>query len=298
MSLTGSSLHISPTVVSVKGDEARKFLQALLSGDISRVKEKESVYSLLLSPAGKTLFAMLVYCINDDEFLLVSERDESKSLVLTLCKYLIRTKAQIDDVSKHYQAIISYSKAAQDTLRVSDHKIAANIFGDHRLNVILRKRMLDGEIDDNDIYNALRISRGAVSVKKDLGDSSIAQEAGLDRSAISFNKGCFLGQELVCRIDSRSASTPNAYYAVATSSPVLEGSEVYCDEESYGSVTSTIPYRIDRGGFEEFFGEYSAIVKISRKGSMIVEESAFTNLFIDKTISVVKIEKVKGYFRI
>jgi folate-binding protein YgfZ len=298
MSLKGTSIYISPNVVSVKGEDARKFLQALLSADINALEGKETAYSLLLNPNGKTLFAMVVYCANDQEFLLISEVNHQNDLANFLKKYLIRTKAQIEDVSKHYQVVISYSVSAQEPLRESDHKIAANLFGDQRLHLVLRKRMLEGEKDDKSIYDALRISCGAISVQKDLGDTSIAQEAGLEKSSISFNKGCFLGQELVCRIDSRSASTPFIYFAVVTPIPVLEGVEVYGDEEAIGFVTSSINADLDKGDFDEFFGLYNAIIKISRKGATLIEEQGSSILRIGGTVAVSKIDKVNGYFRI
>ena len=50
---------------------------------------------------------------------------------------------------------------------------------------------------------ALRVEAGVPRQGHELDDSTIPQEAFLERDAVSFTKGCFLGQELVCRIDTR-----------------------------------------------------------------------------------------------
>ena len=59
-----------------------------------------------------------------------------------------------------------------------------------------------GEISD-DAYEAMRIEAGVPRQGFDIDETTIAQEAFLERDAVSFTKGCFLGQELVCRIDTR-----------------------------------------------------------------------------------------------
>jgi folate-binding protein YgfZ len=55
----------------------------------------------------------------------------------------------------------------------------------------------------SDEYEAVRIDEGVPRQGLDLDDKTIAQEAFLDVDAVSFTKGCFIGQELVCRIDTR-----------------------------------------------------------------------------------------------
>src|SRR6476646_11531094 len=54
-----------------------------------------------------------------------------------------------------------------------------------------------------EVFEAFRIERGIPRQPVDIDDKTIPQEAELEIDAVSFTKGCFLGQELVCRIDSR-----------------------------------------------------------------------------------------------
>lgn len=90
---------------------------------------------------------------------------------------------------------------------------------------------------------AERIAAGRPRLGADLDDSVIPQEALLEGEAVSFTKGCFVGQELVCRIDSRGHVNRFLRHLVpADGATVLHvGAEVCVDGKPVGSVTSSAP---------------------------------------------------------
>jgi folate-binding protein YgfZ len=92
-----------------------------------------------------------------------------------------------------------------------------------------------------DAYEALRIYVGVPRQGFDLDEKTIPQEAFLERDAVSFTKGCFLGQELVCRIDTRGHV--NKYLrrltAIENGRPP-RGSEIVVGDKVVGTVTSTV----------------------------------------------------------
>lgn len=86
-------------------------------------------------------------------------------------------------------------------------------------------------------YEAARIAAGVPRLGRDVDDRTIPQEAFLERRAVSFTKGCFLGQELVCRIDTRGHV--NRYLRrVRAEHPIEAGAEVVVDGKVVGVVTS------------------------------------------------------------
>jgi folate-binding protein YgfZ len=86
----------------------------------------------------------------------------------------------------------------------------------------------------------LRIESGVPRQGVDIDDTTIPQEAFLERDAVSFTKGCFLGQELVCRIDSRGHV--NRFLRVLTlPAPVEPGAVVTAAGGEVGRVTSVAP---------------------------------------------------------
>jgi tRNA-modifying protein YgfZ len=91
---------------------------------------------------------------------------------------------------------------------------------------------------DADAYEALRIEAGVPRQGYDIDESTIAQEAYLDRDAVSFTKGCFVGQELVCRIDTRG-HVNRQLRRLRADAPVARGAPVEVDGKPVGTVTSS-----------------------------------------------------------
>ena len=88
---------------------------------------------------------------------------------------------------------------------------------------------------------AARIAAGVPRMGADLDDSVIPQEAFLELDAVSFTKGCFIGQELVCRIDSRGHVNRFLRHVVPEDSGVIlpVGAQILVGEKVVGSVTSS-----------------------------------------------------------
>ncbi|HEX5586367.1 MAG TPA: glycine cleavage T C-terminal barrel domain-containing protein, partial [Acidimicrobiia bacterium] len=91
-------------------------------------------------------------------------------------------------------------------------------------------------------YEAFRIEQGSPLQPFDIDDSTIPQEAELELDAVSFTKGCFLGQELVCRIDSRGHVNRFLRRLVAIEGErPAPGAEIVADGKVVGVVTSVTP---------------------------------------------------------
>ena len=90
---------------------------------------------------------------------------------------------------------------------------------------------------------AARIAAGVPRLGADLDDSVIPQEAFLERDAVSFTKGCFVGQELVCRIDSRGHVNRFLRHLVPTDRDAVlsVGAEIAVAGKTVGTITSSAP---------------------------------------------------------
>jgi folate-binding protein YgfZ len=93
------------------------------------------------------------------------------------------------------------------------------------------------------VEEAERIAAGIPRMGADLDGSVIPQEAFLEQNAVSFTKGCFIGQELVCRIDSRGHVNRFLRHLVPedSSRTLAVGAEITVDGKVVGSVTSAAP---------------------------------------------------------
>ena len=112
-------------LISVTGDDAKEFLQNIITNDIEKVDQNNSIYSALLSPQGKYLHEFFI--IHVDKGYLIDCDDKSKEdLISNLSKYKLRSKVDLKDLSSDYvigvinlekfKEIQSESKESSDTI--------------------------------------------------------------------------------------------------------------------------------------------------------------------------------------
>ena len=88
-------------LISITGDDAREYLQNIITNDVYKVSKINSIFAALLSPQGKYLFDFFV--IKDDQgYLLDCDGNSVKELIVNLSKYKIRSKVEIRDLSSNY----------------------------------------------------------------------------------------------------------------------------------------------------------------------------------------------------
>ena len=119
----------------------------------------------------------------------------------------------------------------------------AEALGRYRIRTKVEIEQVERAPDPTPEQEAARIAAGVPRLGADLDDSVIPQEAFLERDAVSFTKGCFVGQELVCRIDTRGHVNRYLRHLVpADAATVLPtGAEVVAGEKVVGKVTSAAP---------------------------------------------------------
>jgi folate-binding protein YgfZ len=272
-------------VTRIVGPDARTFLQSLLSNNVDELSNGDSQPSLLLNASGKTVSTLWVHCVDDETFLLVSESYTQQSVMESLQKLCIRTKAEIDDKSNSYVTHIFDDESFLNETSIIVERDHCGVPG---MYMGLKPSIsLDSFDASRKLYENFRVRKGAVSVEWDLGNDSIAQEASLDTRAISFEKGCFIGQELVCRIDSRSAQTPHTYYSFSADGNHAENGIITLDGETIATVTSLVVNTVLYG-----------IAKVTRKGVAALEQSDSTPLLHmgDEESPIDEMSPVQGYF--
>jgi tRNA-modifying protein YgfZ len=204
-------------VVTVAGPDAGSFLQSLLSQDLDPVAVGASVPALLLQPQGKLIAPMQAVRVTDDTWWLVTDAGGGAAVREGLHRFLIRVKAEIVDASDQFAVLAVRGDGARDLASsvTVDGVVpvaaewrgapAVDLVGARDAIAIARAQLLDshGAPSAPDAYEAARIEAGVPRLGADVDERTIPQEAFLETRAVSFTKGCFVGQELVCRIDTR-----------------------------------------------------------------------------------------------
>ncbi|MEX1008374.1 MAG: hypothetical protein WD271_11080 [Acidimicrobiia bacterium] len=238
--------------VLVTGEDARSFLQALVSADLDPLEDGMGAPSLLLTPQGKLDVAFRLLVVGDDLWL-DCEPGFGAQLKASLDRFRIRVKAEVVDRSDEFGmlSVIGRTEHVADagtrTVRTAH---GVDILGPAASVEQVRSALSPdvwttvGPV----AYEAWRIEQGIPVQPFDIDDKTIPQEAELEHDAVSFTKGCFLGQELVCRIDSRGHVNRflRRFTTIEGDWPA-RGAEVVVDGKIVGALTSVAASEVPTG---------------------------------------------------
>jgi aminomethyltransferase len=249
--------------VLVSGPDTFSFLQVLVSADLDGIADGQGVRSLLLQPQGKLDVAFRLLRVGDDAWL-DTDPGMGPQLASSLRRYLIRVKAEIVDRSAEWSTLSVIGPEADQAIRApKPATLHAHVAADTpdgpargvrtqhgyelvgsraRVSASLSRLRDAGVVEAGPVaYEAWRIEHGIPRQPADIDDSTIAQEAFLE-DAVSFTKGCFIGQELVQRIDSRGhVNRFLRRLRVESGEWPLRGAEIVAGERVLGNVTSVAP---------------------------------------------------------
>ena len=206
-------------LLSITGDDAKEYLQNIITNDINKVSNINSIFAALLSPQGKYLFDFFV--VKDDNgYLLDCDGSSIKELFNNLSKYKIRSKVEIKDVSSNYVVgIISLEnfKVIQKEIRSNELTLKyreSSIFVDPRDNdlgarmvsslekLYLTIKKLNLKIVKNNSYLEKAFLKGVpIEGLNNLQNQLFGLEINFEKlNAIDFKKGCYVGQENTARM--------------------------------------------------------------------------------------------------
>ncbi|HET7540204.1 MAG TPA: glycine cleavage T C-terminal barrel domain-containing protein [Polyangiaceae bacterium] len=247
--------------LSVTGSEAKSWLNGLVTCDVLKVEPGRGAFGLVLNKQGK--IQSEVEIVASEEGLLVGvSPGVAERLLASLDKFLVMEDAELSDVSADYlwadfhglsaaaqaEAAVKLCGGSAASIRYSEGAAATLVFERDQLLELERfvertpalRRATDAD------WEALRISQAIGRFGVDFGDADNPHEAALDRRAVSWNKGCYLGQEVVCMQDMRgklkrrlvalSLDAEAEAPQVGVGSPVTAGDS----SEAVGELTSVV----------------------------------------------------------
>jgi len=246
----------------VNGPDSLKFLQGQLSQDVD-LPIGTSAWSLLLQPQGKVVALLRVARLADDVFALDTDSDWGEAAEERLNRFKVRVKADISWFPWRCLAIrgprareVLDSESETRAARRADAPVHELVVTDPWPGLDLDADWpgLPG-VDDvgkdprppagvplcsREAFEAVRIEAGIPMMGRELDERTIPAEAGIVDRTVSFTKGCYTGQELVARIDSRGGKVPRNLRGVVIESDVVPpaGALLKIDGKDVGSLTS------------------------------------------------------------
>ena len=221
-------------VLTVAGEDAPAFLQGLLTTDVQALADGVAQAAALLTPQGKILFLMIV-ARDGDRFLIDCPAAQADDLVKRLTFYKLRSKATI---AREHDLVIAAGlpgSSLPGAFSFADPRwpgLGARFIGSRALIDAAAKGEARG-------YRARRIAAGVVEGDEIAAAGLFPHEANLDQTgAVSFTKGCYVGQEVVSRMQHRS--TARSRLVRVTGAGVAEGAALEAGERGIGEVLAAV----------------------------------------------------------
>ncbi|MFZ2018792.1 MAG: folate-binding protein [Methyloceanibacter sp.] len=200
-----AALLADRAVLRVTGTDARKFLQGMLTNDVGKLSDGGAMHAGLLAPQGKILFDLFVVA-GKEEFLVDAAKDKMAELIKRLGFYRLRSQVEMREEPDIKVAAMwgGAPRLPEGAISYPDPRLAALGW-----RVLLPAATSVSELGCTDAteadYHAMRIKLGVPEGGRDysFGDT-FPHEALFDQlNGVDFNKGCYVGQELVSRMEHR-----------------------------------------------------------------------------------------------
>jgi folate-binding protein YgfZ len=228
-------------VVRVAGPDAEAYLQGQVSQDVVALGTGASAWTLVLQPQGRIDAWARVTRVAGDEFVLDTDGGAGEALAARLLRFRLRAKAGVEPLD--WACVAVRGPSAAPTVRTGAVVARAEwpLVGGWDL-LGPSAAPVDGVPEASaDAYEVRRIEAGLPRMGAELTERTIPEEAGIVAVSASFTKGCYTGQELVARIDSRGGHVPRHLRRVTlpAGAPVPPaGADVEVDGRPRGTVTS------------------------------------------------------------
>ncbi len=192
----------------VTGSDRVRFLNGQLTNDLKDAKPGQTVYACVLTVKGKLCGDLFVTPI-EDAFLLDCHPALRETLLARLEKYAIADDVEFSDQTDLFSLFHTLAPELPKAILPEGTVSRSNRFGvegnDLLVPAALKNvvpQLLQEKVLETQQIEAFRIEQGIPEWSKELGEDVIPNEAGLDMRAISYTKGCYVGQEVISRLKS------------------------------------------------------------------------------------------------
>ncbi len=242
-------------ILYINGEDAKEFLQNLISNDINKVSDVNSCFSSLLTPQGKFLYEFIIVK-HKSGYILDCEKPQAEELFKQLSQYKLRSKVEILNLSNEFvvaafshEKFLTFDEAKDQpgfTIKYREDPIfldprnkqlgARLIINLEKLYLSLKKL----DLHDANLKEYYSLSHRLGIVPKDLNklkDKLFGIECNFEElNGIDFKKGCYVGQENTARIKLKNKLSKRLFPINLLNGKLHEGESIYNNEVEIGKV--------------------------------------------------------------
>ena len=248
-------------ILYINGEDAKQFLQNLISNNINKVSDVNSCFSSLLSPQGKFLYEFIIVK-HKSGYLLDCEKSQAEELFKQLSLYKLRSNVEILNLSNEFvvaafshEKFLTFNEAKNQagfTIKYREDPIfldprnkelgARLIINLEKLYLSLKKL----DLHDANLKEYYSLSHKLGIVPKDLNklqDKLFGIECNFEElNGIDFKKGCYVGQENTARIKLKNKLSKRLFPIKVINGKLYEGESIYNNEIEIGKVLINSDY--------------------------------------------------------
>lgn len=197
--------HKDRKIIELSGADKANFLQGLITNDVHLLETQSIIYALMLSPQGRFQFELFVVCAGKNLWLLDVEAEHAEAILKKLQMFKLRSDINLC-ISNEWQVGVSANITGSEIL-VLDPRYSKMGYR------FYQKKSIDFSAADFENYQNLRLAFTVPEGSKDMIlDKSIPLEWNMENlNAISWTKGCYMGQELTARTKHVGALRKNIF---------------------------------------------------------------------------------------
>ncbi len=225
----------------ISGTEAESYLQGQLSQDIEGMSDGEARFTFLLQPSGKVDAWLRITRQAQNDYLIDVDKNYGELVLARLKRFLLRTDCRVEILNYFLYTEIGNSRNENDF--VDCIAIPYSWFGFEFTDYIFKSDSFSEgfTLIDDQVWTEVRIKAGIPEMGKEIDTSTIPASLGIADFSVSFTKGCYTGQELVARMDSRKGGTPYRLVKISGISGITASQGVLLNNgEEIGTITSEI----------------------------------------------------------
>jgi len=219
-------------VIQVSGAGAGAFLQGLLTCDLDKLAPGGAAYGALLSPQGKIECDFILF-ERDGAFLLDCPLSRAAELLKKLSLYKLRSKVDIEDVSQTLAVLARWGNTGAGVPDPRDPRLGTR-------GIVARTGAADPTLRAD--YERLRVALGLPQGGVDFAYAdAFPHEANMDLlGGVDFRKGCFVGQEVVARVEHRGAARKRVARVSYDGPPPAHGAALMAGAQEIGVMGSVL----------------------------------------------------------
>lgn len=243
-----ASLAVDRRTLVVTGSERISWLNGLVTTDLKKLDERQGAYGLVVGKNGR-IQADIAVVKAGEELLLSVPASRTERLLELFDKYLVMEDAEISEApGKVFFQVVGpgadrYGGEAKSAVRLDwwGGEGAAVVCAEEDLAATTAELEARGARIIDDETSALWCARlGVPRFGVDFDETTYPQEASLEKRAVSFTKGCYLGQEVVHTLEVRGKAARRLVPVIIDAGESLFGVDLHADGEPAGRVTSAL----------------------------------------------------------